>query len=204
MGRNRLEGIGASPGVYGIDVTGQQTITTEGPVARRRYRCSWGSRSPARRPPRTARSTASCRSTCRTPWTGLMRAIRRLHLVGPDRRRPAARRSPSSSPSPPSAATANVSPRFLPGALDCGAGHRHRAGRSRRGAGTQRQDHRRGRPGPRARDHRRGHRCRRRPGRIDPVQLRQRRHLHPGRLRRRPATQRRRTGRRPRIAELPA
>ena len=27
---NRLEGIGASPGVYGIDVTGQQTITTKG------------------------------------------------------------------------------------------------------------------------------------------------------------------------------
>lgn len=26
---NRLEGIGVSPGVYGIDVTGQQTITTE-------------------------------------------------------------------------------------------------------------------------------------------------------------------------------
>jgi hypothetical protein len=27
---NRLAGIGASPGVYGIDVTGQQTITTKG------------------------------------------------------------------------------------------------------------------------------------------------------------------------------
>ena len=26
---NRLQGIGASPGVYGIDVTGQQTITTK-------------------------------------------------------------------------------------------------------------------------------------------------------------------------------
>ena len=27
---NRLEGIGASPGVYGIDVTGEQTVTTRG------------------------------------------------------------------------------------------------------------------------------------------------------------------------------
>jgi hypothetical protein len=30
---NRLEGIGVSPGVYGIDVTGEQTITTKGGVS---------------------------------------------------------------------------------------------------------------------------------------------------------------------------
>jgi hypothetical protein len=30
---NRLEGIGASPGVYGNDVTGQQTVTTNGGVS---------------------------------------------------------------------------------------------------------------------------------------------------------------------------
>jgi hypothetical protein len=30
---NRLEGIGASPGVYGIDVTGEQTVTTKGGVS---------------------------------------------------------------------------------------------------------------------------------------------------------------------------
>ncbi len=30
---NRLKGIGASPGVYGIDVTGEQTITTKGGVS---------------------------------------------------------------------------------------------------------------------------------------------------------------------------
>ena len=74
----------------------------------------------------------------------------------------------------------------------------------RPGAGGQRQDRRRRRPRPRPRPDRRGHRGRRRPGRIQPVQLRQRRHQHPHRVRRRPATQRRRTGRRPPIAELPA
>ena len=81
--------------------------------------------------------------------------------------------------------------------------HRHRP-RPRPGAGSQRQDRRRGRPRPRPRPDRRGHRGRRRAGRIQPVQLRQRRHQHPRRIRRRPATQRRRTGRRPPIAELPA
>jgi hypothetical protein len=30
---NRLAGIGASPGVYGIDVTGEQTVTTRGGVS---------------------------------------------------------------------------------------------------------------------------------------------------------------------------